>query len=177
MNRRTVTRFLSRLELAFPEFAKNLGDGSELVLEHVLPPASERELEELERAVGVPLPESYKSLLRCARGFWLLGGVIQLGTQHPFFHDFEPLESLTPAQQAGIATKGAEWPPPSQGMLCFAECFLEADGDQVLFDVERGLAKGEYPIVYYAHEVPCVRRRASSLAAFLADLLEDPALK
>jgi hypothetical protein len=30
--------------------------------------------------------------------------------------------------------KGGGWPPPSQGMLCFAEYSLEADGDQVLFE-------------------------------------------
>jgi hypothetical protein len=32
-------------------------------------------------------------------------------------------------------------------MLCFAEFFMEADGDQVLFDVSKGLINGEYPIV------------------------------
>lgn len=61
-------------------------------------------------------------------------------------------------------------------MLCFAEFFLEADGDQVLFDVSGGLVAGEYPVVYYAHEgsPPSVRRVAGSFAEFLEICLTYP---
>jgi hypothetical protein len=59
-------------------------------LERVLPQASVAEVAEIERSLGIALPDSYKQLLQCARGFWLMGGVVQFGKQHPFFHEFEP---------------------------------------------------------------------------------------
>ena len=133
-------------------------------MEHVLPPATAADVAALEQRLGLPLPEPYKALLRCTRGFWLMGGVVQFGSLHPFVHDFPPLESLTPQQRRVVALKGGPWPPASQGMLCFAEFFMEADGDQVLFDTSRGLVRGEYPVMYWAHEErpPSVRQLASS---------------
>jgi hypothetical protein len=120
------------------------------------------------------LPHSYKALLGCARGFWLMGGVVQFGSQHPFFHDFPPLELLTLPQRRVVEMKGGAWPPASQGMLCFAEFFMEADGDQVLFDVARGLVNGEYPIMYWAHEgqPPDVRKLADTFVEFMETFLE-----
>lgn len=58
-------------------------------------------------------------------------------------------------------------------MLCFAEFFLEADGDQVLFDVSAELIDCEYPVVYYAHEdrPPSVRRLADNFSFFLSECL------
>jgi hypothetical protein len=146
-------------------------------LVHVLPPATTAEIDNLEQQSGVPLPAAYKALLRCARGFWLMGGVVQFGSQHPFVHDFPPLESLTPQQRQLIAAKGGSWPPASQGMLCFAEFFMEADGDQVLFDTSRGLIGGEYPIMYWAHEgrPPSVRQLAGSFGEFMDGFLAYPA--
>lgn len=142
-------------------------------LENILPPATATDIEALEAELGLPLPESYKALLRCARGFWLKGGVVQFGSQHPFVHDFPPLESLTPQQRRVVAQKGGPWPPASQGMLCFAEFFMEADGDQVLFDTSRGLVGGEYPIMYWAHDErpPSVRQLASSFSEFMEEFL------
>jgi len=174
-----MDEFLIRLAVAFPKFAAKLGDGSAYLFEHVQPPATDEELWDLERKVGKPLPESYKSLLRCGRGFWLLGGVVQFGRQHPFFHDFEPLDMLTPLQRKAVERKGGKWPPPSQGMLCFAEFFMEADGDQVLFDVSKGLVGGEYPVMYYAHEErpPSVRQLATGFQDFLEGLLDYPMFK
>src|SRR6516225_9900440 len=115
----------------FPRFARLAVDRG---LENVLPAATRDELTALESSLHVPLPPSYKALLRCARGFWLMGGVVQFGPQHPFFHDFPPLDQLTEQQRQVVTMKGGPWPPVSQGMLCFAEFFMEADGDQVLFD-------------------------------------------
>lgn len=103
-----------------------------------------------------------------------MGGVVQFGAQHPFVHEFEPFNSLSPAQQTVVARKGGSWPPPSDGMLCFAEFFMEADGDQVLFDTSQGLVNGEYPVMYYAHDdrPPSVRRIASSFKEFMEAFLQ-----
>ena len=162
---------LEAVAKVFPRFAEKARHRG---LAEVLPPASAADLAALEQRLGLPLPESYKALLRCARGFWLLGGSVQFGSQHPFVHDFPPLNMLNPAQQRMVALKGGPWPPASQGMLCFAEFFMEADGDQVLFDTSRGLLMGEYPIMYWAHEgrPPSVRKLASSFGEFMEGFLE-----
>jgi hypothetical protein len=155
----------------FPRFSQR---APQFELEHVLPPASVAEVAEIERSLRIALPDSYKRLLQCARGFWLMGGVVQLGKQHPFFHEFAPLSNLTPAQRSVVKQKGGAWPPPTDGMLCFAEFFMEADGDQVLFDVRAGLVNGEFPIIYYAHEArpPHARLLARSFGEFMEEFLE-----
>ncbi len=144
-------------------------------MEEVLPGATEAELEELESSLGLALPESYKKLLRCSRGFWLFDGAIQLSTGHPFFHEFPRLEQLSRVQQLAVRTRGGSWPPASNGMLCFAEFFMEADGDQVLFDVSNGLIDGEYPVMYYAHEEQGRGRKlADSFEQWLNEFLDYP---
>ena len=160
----------------FPRFARLAAKRD---LEQVLPPATADEVAKLEQDLGLALPESYKSLLRCARGFWLMGGAVQFGSEHPFVHDFPALETLTPQQLQVVATKGGPWPPASQGMLCFAEFFMEADGDQVLFDTRSKMVGGEYPIMYWAHEgrPPSVRRLAASFTEFMEDCLPYPAFR
>ncbi len=168
------------LQVAFPRFARRLvlRASEPYLVEHVLPPATDAELRSLETELGVPLPESYKRLLGLSRGFWLAGGMVQLGTQHPFFHRFPPYGALTPEQRRGVSLKGGNWPPPSDGFLCFAEFFLEGDGDQVLWDTRQGLVAGEYDVYYYAHEArpPSVRRIAPNFADWLDGCLEpfDP---
>src|SRR5947208_5562697 len=77
--------------------------------EHILPPATAAEVEAIESRAGVPLPDSYRQLLQITRGFWLMGGVVQFGTQHPFFHRFPALEKLTPQQRSVVAMKGGPW--------------------------------------------------------------------
>ena len=160
---------------SFPGFAAQLAARASepYLVEHVLPAATDAEISSIETELGLPLPESYKRLLRITRGFWLSGGVIQLSSEHPFFHDFPPLETLTPQQRRVVAQKGGTWPPSSQGMLCFAEYFLEADGDQALWDVSQGLQGGEYPVVYYAHEgrPPSVRPLAAHFGEWLQQCL------
>jgi len=165
---------LDSIANVFPRFARLAADRD---LEQVLPPASASEIAALEEELALPLPESYKALLACARGFWLLGGVVQFGAQHPFVHDFPPLEALNAQQRRMVALKGGPWPPASQGMLCFAEFFMEADGDQVLFDTRRGLVRGEYPVMYWAHEArpPEVRRLAEGFGEFMEEFLQYPA--
>lgn len=157
----------------FPRFAELLSAGRGEI-ENIQRPAADAEIRAIEESVGIPLPESYKQFLRCARGFWLFGGAVQFGTQHPFFHNFPPLSDLTPHQREVVKLKGGTWPPPSQGMLCFAEFFMEADGDQVLFDVKKCPRGCEFPIMYYAHESrpPTVRKLADSFQSFFDGLLD-----
>jgi len=170
------TRIHNDLEREFPGFASRLAirPNEPYLVEQVLPPATDQQIDQLEAELRVPLPSSYKRLLRLARGCWLAGGLIQLSGQHPFFHEFRPLGELNPQQRRVVQQKGGGWPPPSEGMLCFAEFFLEADGDQALWDARNGLQDGEYPVFYYAHEAspPTVRHIASSFAAWLDQCID-----
>ena len=160
---------LERLATDFPVFIGKVKKKRKTHPENILPAATQEEIQMLETSLGIPLPCSYKSFLKRSRGFWLFGGAVQFGSQHPFFHHFPKLEELTPAQRRMIELKGGKWPPPSEGMLCFAEYFRDADGDQVLFDVSGGLINGEYPVMYYSHETrpPFVVKVANSFQEWL----------
>lgn len=151
---------------SFPTFASLL---DRAFLEQVLPPLSDEKIAEIEAELGLELPRSYKLFLRCCGGLWLFGGAVQFSSGHPFFHNFPALDALTLEQRRQVSQRGASWPPPSQGMLCFAEYFLQADGDQVLFKVDAGLQDKEYPVYYYAHDdnPPSVARVADSFGAWL----------
>lgn len=167
------------LQFTRPLFPKFTALAQDFDLEAVLPGASAEQIATMESDLGVPLPDSYKQLLRCARGFSLMSDVVQFGQQHPFVHEFPPFEALPPSHQAEVKRRGGGWPPPSQGMLCFAEFFLEADGDQVLFDTRRGLVHGEYPVVYYAHAArpASVRPLAASFTEFMEQFLQYEAFQ
>ena len=115
---------LESVRKMFPRFARAAGN---FELEQILPAATPEDVANIERSLGLSLPQSYKAFLQCARGFWVMGGVVQFGLQHPFFHDFPPWESLTLPQRRVVEMKGGPWPPASEGMLCFAEFFMEAD--------------------------------------------------
>jgi SMI1 / KNR4 family (SUKH-1) len=154
-------------DASFPAFARLVRERQDASLEELLPPASAAEIEQLENELGVPLPASYKKFLRCSRALWLFGGAVQMSKGHPFFHHFPAFEELTLPQRRVVSQRGGKWPPPSDGMLCFAEFFLEADGDQVLFDVSNGSSDGEYPVIYYAHEIPSVRKYAGGFQEWL----------
>lgn len=158
---------LKNLKADFPKFVSKVrGDADP---EEILPAATESELKKEEKLLKVPLPLSYKRFLSAYRGFWLFGGSVQFGSQHPFFHNFQKLEELSDAQKRVVEMKGGGWPPPSEGMLCFAEYFRDADGDQVLFDISEGLKNGEYPVFYYSHESrpPTVTKIADSFEDWL----------
>jgi len=165
-NERTVFEALAQ---NFPTFA---GQVALHEPEDVRPGWSRDAVEELQSRLGVPLPTSYRTFLESCRQLTLLGGVVQFSEHHPFFHNFPPLSALSSPQLQSVRARGADWPPPSQGMLCFAEFFLEADGDQVLFDVSGGLQNGEYPVVYYAHDAPSIRVLATSFGEFLEGCLD-----
>lgn len=57
----------------------------------------------------------------------------------------------------------------------FAEYFRDADGDQVLFDIEGGLIDGEYPAVHYDHEErpPTLTKVVDSFLEWLNDCCID----
>jgi hypothetical protein len=144
-------------------------------LENIQPALSLVEIAGLEKQLGLALPRSYKQLLGCAGGFWLIGGAVQFA--RPFLHAFQPLNRLSTPQQRTVKLKGGAWPPPTNGMLCFAEFWMEADGDQVLFDVHHSSVDAEYPVIYYAHESrpPSIRLVAGTFAEFMETFLDYPA--
>ncbi len=65
---------------------------------------------------------------------------------------------------------------PCEGMLCLGDFFLEADGDQVLFDLRAGAGE-DPPVLYYAHAVPQVREIAPSFSAWVERLSRSPAVR
>lgn len=158
----------------FPNFARLLREGRGGHVEYVEEPATAADIANLNLRAEHPLPQSYLELVQRSKGFWLHGGTVQLTDVSLVVHDFPKWEELSSAQQQSVRHKGGNWPPPSQGMLCFAECWLEADGDQVLFDVSNGLVNGEYPVYYYSHEdsPPSVTRVAGGFEEWLEGLLE-----
>lgn len=146
----------SCLKEHFPHFAQAI---AAIEAEDFEPPTQEATIQAIEQKLGLVLPPSYKRLLRCTRGFTAFDGSVQLGSQHPFFH------------AARLPSKPGGGRLPSEGMLCFAEFALEADGDQVLFDVRHPDARGEYPVYYYAHarRPPAVRKLADSFEQWLLE--------
>jgi hypothetical protein len=132
------------LKLQFPKFAAS---ADKIKIEYDLAPLTDEEIRELEKGLNIDLPASYKRFLKCTRGFCALGGSVQMSEGHPFFHP------------AG----------PSAGFLCFAEFFMEGDGDQVLFDVTQKAENFEYPVYYYDHEAspPSVRKIANNFEQWL----------
>ena len=167
------TIMIERFREKFPEFYQILLKREKQVIDQILPPASLAQIDEIEKQCGIPLPISYKNFLQCCRGMVLLGGRVQFGMEHPFFHDFPPLETLNKQQLRVVEMKGGSYPPASQGMLCFAEFFMEGDGDQVLWDVSGRMNDGEYPIVYYAHEdhPPSIRKLSDNFTVWLGEFL------
>lgn len=161
------------LENQFPEFAANM---DKLDIEQQLTPLTNQEIKNIEIKLGVELPPSYKRFLKCTGGFWALGGIIQMGKQHPFFHEFKPFDQLSEQQKFIVKQRGGNWPPPSNGMLCFSEFFMEADGDQVLFDINQKDKKGEFPVYYYSHDSQPLRIRKIA-DSFEQWLIEFPKYK
>jgi hypothetical protein len=147
---------VAALKLHFPRFAaavnRRFGSGDELE-----PGASEDELKKQEEVLGIAIPERLKALFRCTRSIQLDGFSIGLG--RVFFHESPP------------GMQG-----PSDGMLCFADYFLEADGDQMLFD-PRDLPADDPPVFYYAHEVPEVRPLNKAFSTWLESLGRSPVFR
>src|SRR5580765_3987525 len=98
------------LKFQFPKFAAS---ADKIEIENELDPLTDQDISKLEKDLKIELPASYKRFLKCTKGFFAFGGSVQMTETHPFFH------------KTGVTA----------GMLCFAEFFMEGDGDQVLFDV------------------------------------------
>jgi hypothetical protein len=164
---------LECLAADFPIFYQRVTSGHGDPVDAICPSVAEQDVQRLEQQLGILLPQSYKRFLRCSGGLRLLGGTVHLSFP-PFIHDFPPFETLTREQQSRII---GPWPPPSHGLLCFGEFWLEGDGDQVLFDTRQALDDGEYAVLYYDHEArpASIRRIASSFHDWLERVLTDDA--
>jgi hypothetical protein len=148
MRRRSEYRpRLDCLKGHFPKLARFLGRHLDQV-EELAGPATTEQIEELERALGVSLPESYRRFLRCTQAL-VYGDGLHIGLPGTFQHPDEP----------GL---------PSAGRICFGDYWLEGDGDQVLFG--EGESGREPPVLYYNHAEPSVRRLAEDFPAWLESL-------
>jgi len=167
--RSLLPTILPALEGEFPRFARFLMSGDADPIDEILPPYTLSEIEQLEREeLEQSLPPSYRAFLQIAGGMCLQGGAVRIHGRQLFFLYFPPLESMKWEQrrQAG-RQNGGVWPPPSEGMLCFADFWSEGDGDQALFDVSGGLVDGEYPVFYYNHDQGSTRRIADGFRDWL----------
>lgn len=171
----TAAQLSRRLATHFPQLAARL-TSPHLDLELALPPCSEAEIRAIEHQAGAPLPASYQRFLACTRGFHLLGGRVQLGTLHPFAHLPAPPKHVSVAKRIALRLRRTPRPPPGPSMICFAECCIDDDGDQALFDTSKGLRDGEYPVLYYAHgdSPPSVRPLAANFASFINTIADRP---
>ncbi len=147
--------FLERLQPHFPKFARFLKRNAEQI-DRIEPGYTEEEIAAFEERLRLTLPQSYRQWLGAVGELSLEG--LRFGSEHPFIHE---------------NTRGVEL--PSAGMLAFADYFLQADGDQVLFDLREG-TEDDPPVFYYSHSVPEVRREAKSFTAWIESLPRSPVL-
>lgn len=152
-----VQRYLpiiKRIEPEYPRFAKFLKKHVKII-EHLGEPVEQAEIEALEGRLHVQLPPSYRAfLLRCRSVE--LGDSVKFGFPYTFIHNSTTNIDL-----------------PTQGMLCFGDCWLDGDGDQVLFGKQPTECDGgESPVLYYSHESvgPKVRKMAVSFAAWIESI-------
>ncbi|WP_326770390.1 SMI1/KNR4 family protein (plasmid) [Streptomyces sp. NBC_01591] len=140
---------IASLAVRFPRFAAFLAAGLSEV-DSCGPGLDDVAVDQLEHSLGLRLPAAYRVFLQCAREV-IVGDTLQMTSSHPFVHD-----------SRSVAL-------PSLGMLCIADYWLEADGDQVLFDVRED-SQDDPPVLYYAHGQRQVRVIADSFTAWLEGL-------
>lgn len=124
---------IAALQLHFPRFGKFLITNVARI-EEMGDPASEDVIAQIEAEIGRSLPAAYAKFLRCARTL-VVDDVLQLTSTHPFIHQSTGSDLST------------------EGMLCIADFWLDADGDQVMIDVRADVTE-DPPVLYYAHEAP-----------------------
>jgi hypothetical protein len=107
-------------------------------------------LSHLQDSLGIYLPDSYKDLLRRAKGFSFLSGVATIGRYH-YFPDFEPFEAGS-FERGGMIQISGGWPPPPKSVLHFGAFSSPPEAGDLLFDARQGLQGGEYPILYCEHK-------------------------
>lgn len=155
---RELTPRFAALAEDFPKLARFLQRRAADV-DQLEDPAAEAEIEALELALGVPLPDVYRRFLKCTRGVGLDG--FSLGLQDTGLHP-----AMVPAEHGDAAA------------LCIAEYCLKADGDQVL--IERSAApEPDPPVFYYAHmaRTNTARKLAPRLSAWLESLPSSPVFR
>ncbi len=143
---------LERIRVHFPKFAalvKRKFHSSSLPE----PGATDDTIREVEDGLGIQLPDKLVALLRASRQIELEG--LTIGT-HIFFHE----------SRSGLSC-------PSEGMLCFADYWLDADGDQMLIN-PKDLPNDDPPVYYYAHSIPEVRPTKKTFSAWLESLSRSP---
>jgi len=138
---------IDALAADFPKLARFLRSHRDDI-ESMRPGGGEAELGELAR--GVPLPAAYRTFLSHTREL-VVGDTLRLTDDHPF---------------VVVSTKVAL---PTDGMVCFGEYWLEADGDQVLFDLRNG-STDDPPVLYYAHGRRTVEQAAASFTQWVEAL-------
>ncbi|TDV57170.1 hypothetical protein CLV71_10141 [Actinophytocola oryzae] len=122
-----LTPIIDALAADFPKLARFLRRNTDEI-ESMLPGMSPATLTS---TIGMPLPAAYLLFLSHTREL-VVGDTLRLTRGHPFVHTSAAVEL------------------PTEGMLCFGEYWLEADGDQVLFDLRAGMAD-DPPVLYYAY--------------------------
>ncbi|OAI39927.1 hypothetical protein AYO40_05275 [Planctomycetaceae bacterium SCGC AG-212-D15] len=139
----------------FPKFARFLKKRA-TDIETMEPPATAIELADLERSLGVALPEIHKQFLLCTRSLRI--GGLDLSVIH-----------------ADIVSSPKDLTLPTEGMLAIADYFLEADGDQVLFAPD-SLGESDPPVFYYAHAglPPAVRQMSPHFSTWIESLPKSP---
>ena len=135
---------LKELEVDFPRFVRFLRRDFGRI-ESMDAGASDEEIASCESSLNVVLPSAYKRFVTCCRSIEI-GDILKLGLPFTFVH-----ESSTGTRL------------PTHGLLGFGECWLEGDGDQVLF----GAADEDPPVLYYAHDVPELRHVARSFVEWI----------
>jgi len=135
---------LKLLEADFPRFARFLRRNLETI-EFMDVGASDEDIAAWESSLNAALPAAYKRFLNCCRSVEL-GDTLKFGLPHMFIHESPAGSKL-----------------PTDGLLCFGDCWLEADGDQVLF----GEATADPPVFYYAHDVPELRQVARNFVEWV----------
>jgi hypothetical protein len=135
---------LKLLEPEFPRFARFLWRNLETI-ESMDVGASDEDLAVCQSSLNAALPAAYKRFLKYCRSVEL-GDTLRFGLPYTFVHESPAGPRL-----------------PTDGLLCFGDCWLEADGDQVLF----GTSHADPPVFYYAHEIPELRQVASNFVEWV----------
>jgi hypothetical protein len=130
------------LKVEFPKFTRWLKRQLEEADGELKPGASEAKIAAQEQVLGIALPGVYRRFMAASSEVNLDG--FRLSLASAFFH---------PAA-------------PSEGLLCIADYFWQADGDQVLIDPAH-CGQDDPPVFYYDHETPEVRPLAKSFTAWV----------
>ncbi|MEL6108929.1 MAG: SMI1/KNR4 family protein [Planctomycetota bacterium] len=135
---------LKGLEPTFSKLAQFLRHHFGIV-ESIEPGASEGQIRRLESTLAIQLPKDYRAMLASARSLEL-GDILRIGLEHT------TLLKIT-------------LPPDSAGdYLCLGDCWLQADGNQVLLDPSTG------SVVYYSHSEPGIETSGRSFRMWIESI-------